>query len=123
MTERPVYMQVQSSILIVAAAIIALSALFIITVQLLLQRFVLGPLSTLDNDIKIISRSDDLSRRMPEKGDEEITSLARALNHMLSELRKDVVNCLLPAANSHSVTGILRSLTGRRTCIWISTWT
>ena len=44
MTERPVYMQVQSSILIVAAAIIALSALFIITVQLLLQRFVLGPL-------------------------------------------------------------------------------
>ena len=88
MTERPVYMQVQSSILIVAAAIIALSALFIITVQLLLQRFVLGPLGTLDNDIKIISRSDDLSRRMPEKGDEEITSLARALNHMLSELEE-----------------------------------
>ena len=26
-----------------------------------------------------------------------------------------MVNCLLPAANSHSVTGILRGLTGRRT--------
>jgi signal transduction histidine kinase len=87
-TERPVYMQVQSSILLIASSIIALSALFIITVQLLLQRFVLGPLSTLDNDIKIISRSGDLSRRMPEKGDEEITSLARALNHMLSELEE-----------------------------------
>jgi signal transduction histidine kinase len=87
-TDRPVNQQVQSSILIVAAYIITLTAMFIIAVQLLLQRFVLGPLSTLDADIKIIGRSDDLSRRMPEKGDEEITSLTRSLNNMLEDIQE-----------------------------------
>ncbi|MDD1703490.1 MAG: ATP-binding protein [Methanoregula sp.] len=88
MTLRPMYQQVQSSILIVAGAMILLIAVFIIAVQLLLQRFVLGPLSNLDTDIKIIARSGDLSRRMPEKGDKEIVSLTRSLNHMLDELQE-----------------------------------
>lgn len=88
-TIRSMNQQVQSSILIVAAAIILLSAIFIIAVQLLLQRFVLGPLSALDEDIKLITRSGDLSRRMPEKGDDEILSLTRSLNQMLDEIQEN----------------------------------
>jgi len=87
-TDRTVFTEVQTAILIVAAAIILMSAFFIITVQFLLQRFVLGPLSTLDDDIKIIGESGDLSRRIPEKGDEEIVSVTRALNQMVADLEE-----------------------------------
>ena len=83
-TSRPVYLQVQQSILIVAGAIILLSILFLLIVQLLLQRFVLAPLSTLDDDIKSISKTKDLSLRMPVKGDEEIASMTQSLNAMLA---------------------------------------
>jgi signal transduction histidine kinase len=87
-TDRPMYQQVQSSIFIVAIAIILLSLCFILAVQFLLQRFVLEPLSTLDNDIKLIGKSGDLSRRIPEKGDDEVLSLTHALNQMLKEIEK-----------------------------------
>ena len=87
-TDRTVYTDVQTSILIIAASIVLLSAVFIIAVQFLLQRFVLGPLSALDEDIKTIGESGDLSRRIPEKGDEEIVSVTRALNQMLADLEE-----------------------------------
>ena len=87
-TDRPMYQQVRSSIFIVAIAIILLSLCFILAVQFLLQRFVLEPLSTLDKDIKIIGKSGDLTCRIPEKGDDEVLSLTRALNLMLKEIEK-----------------------------------
>jgi signal transduction histidine kinase len=85
-TDRTLFTDVQTSILIIAVSIVILSIVFIIAVQFLLQRFVLGPLSALDNDIKIIGQSGDLSRRISEKGDDEIVSVSRALNQMLAEL-------------------------------------
>jgi signal transduction histidine kinase len=88
-TDRTVYSDVQTSILIIAACIIAMSAFFIVAVQFLLQRFVLGPLSALDNEMQIIGRSGDLSRRIPEKGDEEIVSVTRAFNQMLADLEEN----------------------------------
>jgi signal transduction histidine kinase len=87
-TSRPMYQQVQKSIVIVAAAIIILSACFLMGVQLLLQRYILAPLSTLDKDIKVIGKTGNLSRRMPEKGDEEIVSMTRSLNEMLGVIEK-----------------------------------
>jgi signal transduction histidine kinase len=86
-TPRPVYQQVQRSILIVAAAIMVLGIVFLVVVQLLLQRFILAPLSTLDTGMKAIGKSGDLEQRIPEKGDEEIVSLTRSLNLMLEEIR------------------------------------
>ncbi|MGA9620478.1 CHASE4 domain-containing protein [Methanoregula sp.] len=87
-TDRTLFTDVQTSILIIAVSIVILSAIFIVAVQFLLQRFVLGPLSSLDNDIKIVGKSGDLSRRIPEKGDEEIVSVTRALNQMLADLEE-----------------------------------
>ena len=45
-------------------------------------------LSALDDDIKIVGKSGDLSRRIPEKGDDEIVSVTRALNQMLADLEE-----------------------------------
>lgn len=87
-TTRPVYQQVQKSILIVAVAIIILSIVFLLVVQLLLQRFVLAPLSELDNGMKSIGSSGDLTLRIPEKGDEEILSLTQSFNQMLGQIQQ-----------------------------------
>jgi signal transduction histidine kinase len=86
-TARPVYQQVKNSILIVAFAIILLSIILFIAVQLLLQRFILAPLSELDNGMKAIGGSGDLSLRIPETGDEEVVSLIHSLNKMLDEIQ------------------------------------
>jgi signal transduction histidine kinase len=87
--DRTVYSDVQTSILIIAACIIVMSAFFILAVQFLLQRFVLGPLSALDNEMQSIGRSGDLTYRIPEKGDEEIVSVSRAFNQMLADLEEN----------------------------------
>jgi len=87
-TTRPVFQQVERSILIVAAAIIVLSIVFLLIVQLLLQRFILAPLSELDNGMKSIGSSGNLALRMSERGDEEILSLTRSLNQMLDQIKQ-----------------------------------
>jgi signal transduction histidine kinase len=87
-TNRPVNQQVRQSILIVAAAIVILSIIFLLVVQLLIQRFVLAPLSRLDAGMRSISESGDLSLRMPETGDDEILSLSRAFNRMLGQIQQ-----------------------------------
>jgi signal transduction histidine kinase len=87
-TNRPVNQQVRQSILIVAAAIVILSIIFLLVVQLLTQRFVLAPLSRLDAGMRSISESGDLSLRMPETGDDEILSLSRAFNRMLGQIQQ-----------------------------------
>jgi signal transduction histidine kinase len=86
-TTRQVYQQVKTSIAIVAASIIFLSIVFIVAIQLLLQRFILAPLSELDAGMKSIGGSGDLSRRIQETGDEEAVSLTRSLNRMLDQIQ------------------------------------
>lgn len=87
-TARPVYLLVKNSIAIVAGAIILLSIIFLLAVQLLLQRFILAPLSELDAGMKSIGGSGDLSLRIPENGDEEVVSLTRSLNQMLDQIQR-----------------------------------
>ena len=87
-TDRPVYQQVKNSIIIVAFAIILLSIILFIAVQLLLQRFILAQLSELDTGMKSIGSSGDLSLRIPEKGDEEVVSLTHSLNQMLDQIQQ-----------------------------------
>jgi signal transduction histidine kinase len=96
-TTRPVYLQVQRSIMIVAIAIIFLGILFLFVVQLLLQRFVLAPMSELDIGMKTIGTSGDLTLRIPEKGDDEIRSLTKHFNQMLDQIQQqqDKLNDLL----------------------------
>ena len=87
-TPRPVYQQVKTSIAIVAVSIIFLSIVFLIVVQLLIQCFILAPLSEMDSGMKSIGSSGDLSRRMEERGDEEVVSLSRSLNRMLGQIQQ-----------------------------------
>jgi|GEM_PF-681705 len=87
-TERHVNTNVQNSIIILAAAIVILGLILLFVVQMLLQKYILAPLDTLDSGMKDIGKSGDLSQRVPEKGDEEIISLTRSLNLMLGNIQK-----------------------------------
>ena len=87
-TNRPVFQQVQSSLFIFACTIMVFSAIFLITVQLLLQRFILGPISSLDNEVKLIGGDSSIAHRVDESGDDEIVSLKRSLNRMLDEIQR-----------------------------------
>ncbi len=84
---RPMYQQVKSSIAIVGGAILFLSIVFVLAVQILIQGFILAPLSELDRGMKSIGGTGDLSRRIPETGDEEVVSLTRSLNQMLGQIQ------------------------------------
>ena len=85
---RPVMQQVNVSVIILAVAIICLSIIFILLVQLLMQRFILAPLSELDSGMKAIGESVDLSLRIPERGDDEVLSLTQSLNRMLNKIQE-----------------------------------
>jgi len=87
-TPRPVNQEVTKSILILAAALVLLSIIFVLVVQLLLQKFILAPLSDLDAGMKSIRDSGDLSLRMAESGDDEVLSLTRSLNQMLDQVQQ-----------------------------------
>jgi signal transduction histidine kinase len=87
-TTRPVYVQVQRSVLILATSIVFLGIVFLLVVQLLLQRFVLAPMTELDAGMKTIGTSGDLTLRIHEKGDEEILSLTRNFNQMLEQVQQ-----------------------------------
>jgi sensor domain CHASE-containing protein len=87
-TSRPVIQQVENSIFILAGAIILLSIIFMVSVQLLLQRFILAPISSVVSDIKTIGESKNLSHRLQKTGDDEIVSLTQSINNMLEVIQK-----------------------------------
>jgi len=86
-TARPVYQQVQASLIIFGISIIIFSSVFLIAVQLLLQRFILAPISNLDREMKMVGEDSSITRRVDESGDEEIASLKRSLNRMLDKIQ------------------------------------
>lgn len=86
-TARPIYQQVRTSILIFAGIIVLFSTIFFIAVQLLLQQFILRPISNLDKEMKLIGGDSSIGHRVDESGDEEIASLKKSLNRMLDEIQ------------------------------------
>jgi len=87
-TSRPMIQQVDNSIFILAGAIILLSSIFMVSVQLLLQRFILAPISTVVTDIRSIGESKNLSYRLQKTGDDEIVSLTQSINNMLDKIQQ-----------------------------------
>jgi len=85
---RPFYQMVQKSVLIVAAALIILSILFLVVVEYLLRKYILAPLGGLDGGMTAIAESGNLALRMEETGDDEIVSLTHSCNGMLAQVQQ-----------------------------------
>lgn len=61
---------------------------FLIVILLLLEKFILSPLARLSSEVKVIAESEDLSRRVTEKGKDELSDFAITLNKTLAQLEE-----------------------------------
>jgi signal transduction histidine kinase len=86
-TPRTVSQQAMASVSSLIAAFLIIGIIYIVVTLLLLHRFIISPLITLDSTMKRITHHGDLSERLPVSGDDEIASLKQTLNLLLQELR------------------------------------
>ena len=94
--------------------VLALSGLlFGVLGWILLQRFVLQPVTDLSVEVKEISASQDFSRRLPIRNRDEIGNLSDGINHLLELLQKQ-------QAERQRTQDLQRSITQVRTAADIS---
>jgi sensor domain CHASE-containing protein len=84
-TPRTVSQQALASVSSLIAAFLIIGIIYIIVTLLLLHRFIISPLITLDATMKRITQYGDLSERLPGGGDDEIASLKQTLNLLLQD--------------------------------------
>lgn len=85
---RDIYKQGLESLGFLVLALVLVGAVFGEASLLLLEKFVLSPLTRLDNEVKSISQNPNISRRLAVKGDDELASLGVSVNAMLSALEQ-----------------------------------
>jgi PAS domain S-box-containing protein len=85
---RDIYQRGQSAIYYLALAVIAVGLFFCGVSLLLLEKLVLSRLTRLSSQVETIGKSGDLSGRLTINGDDELASLALAIDNMLGALNR-----------------------------------
>lgn len=85
---RPIHQQAVSTLRLVAPAIILPGLISLIIFLVSLDRVVISRTLALNRSVHTISATHDLSLRIPQKGGDEISSLAGEINFMVQELQK-----------------------------------
>jgi signal transduction histidine kinase len=83
---RDIYQQGITTTIQYIFIVLMVGLLFGVEILLILDKLVIAQLSELDNGVTAIGNSVDLSLRIPETGEEEVVSLKRSLNQMLSKI-------------------------------------
>jgi PAS domain S-box-containing protein len=83
---RPIYQKGKETIAYIILSTLVIGAIIASLAMLLLSKIVLSRLSSLDMSVRRISASDDLSGRVSVVGNDELSNLSRAVNHMLASL-------------------------------------
>jgi PAS domain S-box-containing protein len=86
--ERVLYAQAQQSIVYFTLSLLVFGLLFIIVILLVLEKFVISRISSLNVSVSRIGRQGDPSARVTLPGKDELSSLATNINSMLSSLEK-----------------------------------
>ncbi len=84
---RHVYQQAMATLVFLVTAFLVIGIIYVVATELLLRRYIITPLLSLDASMKEIGQRRDLSERLPASGDDEIASLRESLNAMLQELQ------------------------------------
>ncbi|NPE29047.1 response regulator [Methanococcoides sp. SA1] len=71
-----------------ALMLLLLGLIFGLIVSLVLERTVLSPISLLNNDLALITKSGLLASRLKVTGDDELSGLSENVNHMLVSLEE-----------------------------------
>lgn len=84
---RDIYQQGQISLHYLAVALMLACGVFIGCLWLLLERIILRRLLKLSNEVNHIGQLNDLTRRVPAQGSDELSRLGTCINRMLGELQ------------------------------------
>lgn len=87
--ERDIYRQGQVALLSLIVALLIVGFSFELITIILIDRLILKRLISLSNDVIGIGLSNDLARRVPIQGQDELTNFAGTINWMLDELQKE----------------------------------
>ncbi len=83
---RPIYQNGKNTIAYIILSTLAVGVVIAALAIVLLEKIVLSRLSYLDRAVMTISTSNDLSARVAVAGKDELSSLSKAINNMLSSL-------------------------------------
>ncbi|MGB8309835.1 MAG: CHASE4 domain-containing protein [Methanoregula sp.] len=86
MESRDIYQQGITTTIQYIFIVLGVGLLFGVEILFILDKLVIAQLSELDTGVTAIGNSGDLSLRIPETGEEEVVSLKRSLNQMLSKI-------------------------------------
>jgi sensor domain CHASE-containing protein/class 3 adenylate cyclase len=86
---RDIYRQGQVALLSLIIALLIVGFSFELITIILIDRLILKRLISLSNDVIGIGLSNDLARRVPIQGQDELTNFAETINWMLDELQKE----------------------------------
>lgn len=81
---RSIYMTGQKAIQYYLISFVALGILFSLLMIWLLRALIIKRLEHLDNDVAEISEKNELSRRVNEQGNDELSSVAHQINNMMN---------------------------------------
>jgi sensor domain CHASE-containing protein len=87
-TPRTISQEMRTTLLSLVEAFLALAILYVLLAGLLLQQFVLAPITALDQSLKKVSQQQDRVELLPVYGYDEIASLTRSFNALLEELQQ-----------------------------------
>jgi sensor domain CHASE-containing protein/signal transduction histidine kinase len=85
-TARDIYQQGERSIYYFMLSLLGAGLIFSMVTLLILERPLLARLTHLNADVERIGATGDLSKRVPISGRDELSSLARSINSMLTRL-------------------------------------
>jgi signal transduction histidine kinase len=85
---REVYREGQESILYYLITLLIVGLFLILCVLFIIENFVLIPLWRLSGDVRSIAAIRDFRRRLPVRGSDELTELARGINTMLEAVER-----------------------------------
>ncbi|MFH0816580.1 MAG: CHASE4 domain-containing protein [Methanobacteriota archaeon] len=88
--ERGIFKQGQASSAYLMAALVTLAATIIVVTALAIERFVISRMLKLSMNVGGIGPLGNSSKRLAIEGDDEITSLTRAINDMLDKLDRSM---------------------------------
>ncbi len=91
-TPRTIFHEGKTTLFYSMIFIIGAGILFLLIILLLLKKIILNPISSLTDFINSISRTGDLSRRIPVKQKDEVGIMAGGFNTMLDQLEKKTID-------------------------------
>jgi PAS domain S-box-containing protein len=112
-TQRPIYERGELSQRYLFASVFGGAVLSSLVIIFFLQRFVLSRVSKISNEVESIGKRKAVSERVEIKGSDELSSLAKRINGMLTELEKSQTQFLYLTENIHQVFWIRAVDTGK----------